>query len=122
MSQLPDPIHFAKSWIEAWNARDVEGVLVHFADDVVFTSPTALRVVPESGGTVHGKEALRDYWTRALRINPAIHFTLIDTFAGINTIVIHFRDQAGVFSSEVMVFRDGLVAFGHATRRQQDRL
>jgi ketosteroid isomerase-like protein len=58
---------FARRWVTAWNDRDVEAVLSHFADDAVFTSPLADRVLPGSGGVIRGKNALRDYWTEALR-------------------------------------------------------
>ncbi len=30
---------FVAGWIDAWNRRDIEAVLAHFADDVRFTSP-----------------------------------------------------------------------------------
>ena len=50
-------------WEAAWNDRDIERVLAHFDENVVFTSPTALAVV--GVGTVRGKEALRSYWTAA---------------------------------------------------------
>src|SRR5205085_11775812 len=36
---------FARAWVDAWNRRDVEAVLAHFADDAVFISPKAERVV-----------------------------------------------------------------------------
>ena len=55
---------FALRWAETWNRRDVEGVLAHFHDEVLFTSPTALAVV--GSASVHGKQALRDYWNSAL--------------------------------------------------------
>ncbi|HSH61969.1 MAG TPA: nuclear transport factor 2 family protein [Acidimicrobiales bacterium] len=38
---MTEPVEFADEWISAWNTRDVEAVLVHYADDVLFTSPTA---------------------------------------------------------------------------------
>lgn len=70
---MPEPGPFADEWISAWNARDVEAVLAHYADDVVFTSPTALRVVPASGGIVRDKDALRSYWRPALQgITPSL--------------------------------------------------
>ena len=89
----PEPAAFANRWIRSWNARDVEAVLTHYADDVVFTSPTALQFAPESGGTVRGKDALRRYWTRALEGNPDLHFELIGVYAGIDTLVLHYRNQ-----------------------------
>jgi hypothetical protein len=113
----PEPHGFAQEWVAAWNRRDVEAVLRHYADDVVFTSPTALRVVPESGGRVGGKAALRAYWTRALAGNPDLHFTLLGVYQGVDTVALHYR-QAGGEVSEVLTFRDGLVHVGHATHLQ----
>ena len=55
----PEPQRFADEWVRAWNSHDVEAVLAHFHDDVVFTSPVAARVLPESMGVVRGKSALR---------------------------------------------------------------
>jgi predicted ester cyclase len=82
---------------------------------VVFTSPTAARFVPESGGTIHGKEALRQYWTTALAANPELHFELVGVSTGVDTLVIHHRTQLTGLVSEVLTFRDGLVSVGHAT-------
>ncbi len=63
---------FAQQWAEAWNRRDVEAVLAHFHDDVVFTSPTALAVV--GAATVRGKSALRHYWNTAMARITSMHF------------------------------------------------
>ena len=114
----PEPRTFADQWIKAWNARDVEAVLAHYADDVVFTSPTALRVVPESGGTVGGKDALRSYWTLALEGNPDLHFELLAVYSGIDTIALNYRNQQGGLVIEVLTFLDGLIRVGHATHLQ----
>lgn len=110
----PEPATFAEHWIDAWNARDVEAVLAHYAQDVVFTSPTAQRFVPESGGTVRGKDELRRYWTTALESNRDLRFELLGVYAGIDTIVLNYRDQTGRLVAEVLAFRDGLVVAGQA--------
>jgi ketosteroid isomerase-like protein len=115
---MTDPMVFADEWIDAWNAQDLETVLAHYADDVLFTSPTAARVVPESGGVIHGKDALRRYWTQALEANRDLAFTLVGVYVGIDTIVLHYRNQLGGLINEVMTFRDGLVVVGHATHLQ----
>ena len=65
---------FATEWAEAWNARAIERVLERFHQDVVFTSPTALAVV--GSPTVHGKDALRAYWTKALERIGTLRFTV----------------------------------------------
>src|SRR3954452_11374288 len=101
--------------MDAWNRQDVEAILRHFAEDVVFTSPLAARFVPGSGGVVRGKDALRQYWTVALQNNPDLRFRLIGVYAGIDTIVLNYQNQHGRSLCEVMTFRQGLVAVGHAT-------
>lgn len=115
---IEESVEFAKRWIAAWNARDIDAVLKAYATDVVFTSPTAARFVPESGGTVRGKDALREYWTIALRGNPDLRFELEGVYVGVETVVVHYRNQLGGLVSEVLTFHDGLVAVGHATHRE----
>jgi len=115
---MPDAVEFAEAWIAAWNARDVEAVLEHYASDVVFTSPTAARVVPESGGVINGKPALRSYWQRALESNTDLHFTLVGVYVGIATIALHYENQHGSLVNEVMTFSEGLIVVGHATHHR----
>jgi RimJ/RimL family protein N-acetyltransferase/ketosteroid isomerase-like protein len=112
---IPDPDEFATTWAAAWNSHDVEAVLAHFADDIVFTSPVAPRVVPGSDGVLRGKAALRDYWTTALRGLPDLRFEVVGTYAGVDTLVINYRNQRGGLVSEVLHFEDGLVVRGGGT-------
>ena len=111
----PDADSYADQWVRAWNAHDIEAVLDHFRDDVVFTSPVAARVVPESGG-VRAKAALRDYWTTALKALPELHFDIIGVYRGESTLVINYRNHRGELVNEVLIFDgDGLVREGHGT-------
>ena len=65
---------FAREWIATWNAKDVEGILSHFGQDVRFTSPKAAQRVGTA--TVTGKEALAAYWGAAAAAITSIRFTL----------------------------------------------
>lgn len=65
---------FAADWAAAWNRRDVEAVLAHFHDDIVFVSPTAAAVT--GNVMVRGKQALRDYWNLALKRISSIEFVV----------------------------------------------
>ncbi|MBW0019749.1 MAG: nuclear transport factor 2 family protein [Mycobacterium sp.] len=112
-----DAIAFSQVWVQAWNAHDVEAVLQHFADDVVFTSPVAARLLPQTRGVVRGKPALRHYWTVALAHVPELRFTVEDVYQGIDTLVIAYRNQDDGNVSEVLRFHDGLVIEGHGTYR-----
>ena len=38
-------LRYAQQWAEAWNRRDLEALLEHFKDDVVFSSPKAVQTV-----------------------------------------------------------------------------
>lgn len=70
MPSHTDAIAFAHDWASSWNSHDLPAVLAHFADDVVFTSPVAARVIPESDGVIRGKAALTAYWAEALQLIP----------------------------------------------------
>ena len=119
---LPEPDAFTRRWLAAWNAHDVEAVLQHFADDVVFCSPVAARVIAGSDGVIRGKDALRDYWAHALGLVPDLRFELVGVYTGIDSIVINYRNQRGGLVNEVLVFDDdGLVSEGHGTYAADDR-
>jgi hypothetical protein len=111
----PEPNTFAQAWVAAWNSHDVDAVLAHFHDDVVFTSPVATRLVPESGGVVRGKAALRDFWSAALKTVPDLHFEVVGVYQGESIVVINYRNERGGLVNEVLEFDNGLVRRGHGT-------
>jgi ketosteroid isomerase-like protein len=114
---LVEALAFSRQWVAAWNAHDVEAVLEHFHDDVVFTSPLAAKLLPDTRGVVRGKPALRHYWTVALARVPDLRFTVEGVYQGIDTVVITYRNQDDGLVSEVLRFNDGLVIEGHGTYR-----
>ena len=57
-------IEVLKRMYDRFNARDIDGVLTALADDVVWANGM-------EGGHVHGREAVREYWTRQLAIISA---------------------------------------------------
>jgi hypothetical protein len=112
---MVDPGRFAKAWLAAWNAHDLDAVLALFHDDAVFTSPLAARVVPESGGVLRGKDALRAYWSAALAQVPEPHFELTALHAGVDSLLIGFRMNGSAERYEILRFRNGVVFEGHGT-------
>src|SRR5690242_8380834 len=94
---------FAEEWYAAWNARDLDRVLAHWADDAVFTSPLAARLLPDSGGTVRGKEELRDYWRRGLEVNPDLRFEPRALLVGHDSIVLSYANHRGQECAELLV-------------------
>ena len=113
---VPDPVEFSSAWEAAWNAHDLDAVLAHFADKVVFYSPYAAQVLPDTGGVLRGKGELYRYWAEGLRLLPDLHFTVEGVHAGVSSLVLHYRNQRDVLVDEVLIFDDaGLVVEGHGT-------
>jgi ketosteroid isomerase-like protein len=112
---MPESEGFAEDWAAAWNRRDVDAVLAHFHDDVVFSSPVAAEIVPGSAGVVHGKAALREFWLAALAVVPDLHFDIVGVYSGTSVLVINYRNQRGDLVCEVLEFDGALVCRGHGT-------
>jgi hypothetical protein len=112
-NRLVDLKAYVDEWIDAWNTRDLERVLAHFADDVVFSSPRAAMMVDGSDGVVRGKDALRAYWRASLDRSPDLRFDLIGAYVGVDVVVINYSNHRGQVVNEVLIVDGGLVVRGH---------
>jgi len=97
---------FAAKWIAAWNSHDLARVLAFYTDDFEMSSPHIVNLMGEPSGTLHGKPAIRDYWEKAMRLFPGLHFTLETTYIGANSVVICYTNQVGGRCGELLVFND----------------
>ena len=107
-------LQFADHWVSAWNDHDLERILGHFAGDVVFTSPVAAQLLGWDG-VIRGREALRAYWAEGLRRIPDLRFEVLAVYAGVDTVVVNYRNQRGGLVCEVLTFDGPLVVAGHGT-------
>jgi ketosteroid isomerase-like protein len=106
---------FAGEWIAAWNAHDLERILSLYAEDFEMASPYIVERLKEPSGTLRGKDAVRPYWSAALRAPPPLRFELLDVFVGVRSITLHYRSVGRKVAAETLVFDDrGLVAQGFA--------
>jgi hypothetical protein len=103
-----DAERLATEWVEAWNARRVEDVLAHYADDVVVVSPLAMERGVAADGKVRGKDAVRSYYEAGLAARPSLHFTIEDLFVGVDLFTILYRDERGRRVAETLVLSGGL--------------
>ena len=98
---------FAKEWISAWNSHNLDRILSHYTDDFVIESPMALKRLPETGGVVKGKEAVRSYWKIGLESIPNLNFELHEILIGIEGITIYYTNTAtGKRTAEVIFLND----------------
>ncbi len=65
---------FDESWIAAWNRRDIEAVLAHFADEAQFMSPVARQFVGRPA--LQNRNEIEGYWRAALGRISTLHFRL----------------------------------------------
>jgi hypothetical protein len=92
---------FAKEWIAAWNAHDLDWIVSHYHDDVLFMSPFAARAGAHDG-VLRGLPALRDYFERALAVYADLYFEPIAALSGMSSLALHYRSVEGREAIEVM--------------------
>lgn len=109
-----------RTWIEAWNARDLERVLKLYDEAAIMTSDRIPAMEFDASGTVRGKEALRAYWGKALALLPELHFALIDLFVSPDSIVVFYENERGKRICEYLrVNEAGLIVQGSANHLVQ---
>ncbi len=102
-------VAFAEEWEAAWNSHDLDRILAHYTEDVVFQSPYIVHRLDAPAGEVHGKAALRAYFGAGLERQPGLAFSVEDVRVSVDTLVINYRNERGHAISEVLRFRGELV-------------
>ncbi len=101
---------FAQEWVEAWNRRDLESLLAHYADDVEFRSPLAAKLLGETAGTVRGKQHLREYFAKALAAFPGdLRIELLGVYRGVDSIIVQFQARERRAAEVMEIDSDGVV-------------
>jgi ketosteroid isomerase-like protein len=104
-----------RQWIAAWNSRDLERVLLLYAEDSEMTSDRIPALGFDSSGTLRGKEALRMYWGKALTLIPNLQFELIDTYVSPDSVVVFYQNERGAKICEYLrLDADGKIRQGSA--------
>lgn len=100
-----DPESFARSWLDAFNARDLDAILAHYAEDIEHSSPTVVRVLGEPSGIVRGKKALRDYFAKALAAAPPdLHYEPLRLHVGVDGLTLVYHRTGGKIVAETFHF------------------
>ena len=87
-----------------------------YTDDFIMESPLALKRLPETGGVIRGKAAVRAYWKMGLELIPDLHFELKEVLVGVNGITLYYLNRAtGKNTAEVIFLnQQGLAYHGFA--------
>ena len=82
---------FAADWIDSWNSHELSRILSHYSEAFEMSSPVIVEVVGEPSGTLKGT-----YWAIGLQLRPDLHFELISTLIGVNSITLYYRGHHGL--------------------------
>lgn len=109
---------FAADWIDSWNRHDLDRILAHYEDDFEMSSPYISQIANEPSGTLRGKTAVGSYWGKALQLIPELHFELISTLVGVDSITLYYKGAQGRWVAEVFHFNGNqkvVKAYSHYT-------
>lgn len=95
--------NFAQEWLQAWNSHQLDAIMSHYAEDVVFYSPFIIKINNDPAGNLRGKTALQAYFSKALTAYPDLHFDLIQVLEGVNSVVLYYRSVGNRLAAEMMV-------------------
>jgi ketosteroid isomerase-like protein len=96
----------AAEWVAAWNSGDLERIFSHYIEDFEMRSPLIAERGFSPTGALKGKAAIRPYWTAGLAATPPIRFELLGAYAGVNTVVIHYRSVGRKLVTEILELDD----------------
>ena len=98
---------FAQEWVKAWNDHDLEAILSHYDDGVVFHSPRIRTVTGRDVDFVTGKAELRAYWGKALTLLRDLFFETDQVLVGSDSLTILYTNERSQYVAETFVFDKG---------------
>lgn len=95
---------FAEEWYAAWNAHDLEAIMEHYSEDVVYWSHYAATITGDPSGLLHGKSAVRAYFELGLARLPDLLFVPRSVAIGVGSLVLNYHSVSrGLDASELFV-------------------
>ncbi len=80
-----------EKWVNAWNNHDLKTVLSMYSNDIEFSSPKIKAVFPErKPSKITNKSELEQYWTKALKSYPYLHFIPKQTILQGNLCILEY--------------------------------
>jgi hypothetical protein len=99
---------FVERWIAAWNRQDLEAVMAMCDEDIEFVSSFLVTMYDEPSGTLHGRDALRQWFEASM--NNGIHIEPpLYLLTGMDSAVL-VESISGTVAANVFTFGpDGLI-------------
>ncbi|MDG1745675.1 MAG: nuclear transport factor 2 family protein [Planktomarina sp.] len=114
-----DPWQFAQDWQDGWNSHDLDRIMAHYHEEVVFRSTKTQALVGK--GKLTGHDELRGYWAEALKRQPDLKFQVQDVFQGHEMLVLSYSNQNNICATETFYFNTEGLVFRAAACHQAPR-
>ena len=106
-----DAAAFSKAWLDDWNAHDLDAIVAHYAEKVVFRSPKVARYTGGKTDRLDGKGALRAYFAAGLAFRPDLQFSAPHACWDGTGLALIYKGEDGRTAVETMTLdADGRVA------------
>ncbi len=113
MNLSPNLHTIAKSWLSAFNAHDLEGLLKLYHVDAIHFSPKLKVRHPETNGLIKGKAALRTWWHDAFDRLPQLEYREVSITANDERVFMEYTrlvpGEENINVAEVLEIIDGLI-------------
>ena len=93
----------ARDWIDSWNSHDIDRIISHYSEDIIFSSPFIEKLLGNQSGTIQGKEELKSYFLKGLQAYPELKFELNGILVGVDSITLYYKSVNNLSAAEVMI-------------------
>lgn len=105
--------HIAVSWMEAFNAKDIESLLSLYDENARHYSPKLKVRQPETDGLIIGKQAMRTWWQGAFDNMPTLFYKIVSLTANQDRVFMEYvRELEGendLLVAEVLEVENGKI-------------
>ncbi|MBS1487800.1 MAG: nuclear transport factor 2 family protein [Bacteroidetes bacterium] len=103
----------AHRWFEAFNNKNLEGLLALYDDHAVHFSPKLKVRHPETNGLIKGKAAMRAWWQDAFDRLPSLHYEIVRLTPCEDRVFMeyirHVNGEDDLFVGEMLEIQRGLI-------------
>ena len=96
----------AKDWINAWNKGDINSLINHYSDNVVFYSSAAKRRWGVPDGKLSGIEALGNHFRKAFEEFQSMKVTFRKLLRGADGVLLVYQRENGKMMADFVQFND----------------
>lgn len=83
-----------EEWCDAWNRKDLDAVMAHYAENVAFSSPTVGKRWGIADGWLHGRARLRENFAIGIAAE-GLRFDWVDVVIGVTSMCVIYRRESG---------------------------